>query len=35
MYNSKSNIITGSLSWGRSMNLRDLILEMFGKRIAK
>jgi len=34
MYNWKINITTRSRHWERSMNLGDLILEIFGKRIA-
>jgi len=35
MYNWKINITTRSRTWERSMNLDDLVLEMFGKRIVR
>jgi len=35
MYNWKINIKIGSGTWKRSMNFGDLILEMFGNKIAK
>jgi hypothetical protein len=35
MYNWIINITTRSRTWERSMDLGDLILEMFGKRIAE
>jgi len=35
MYNWKINITTKSRYWERSMNLGNLILEMFGKRTAE
>jgi len=35
IHNWNINITTRSRNWERSMNLGDLILEMFGKRIAE
>jgi len=35
MYNWVINITTASKAWKRSMNLYDIILEMFGKRIVE
>jgi len=35
MYNWKINLTAKSINWDRSMNLGDLIPEMFGKRIAE
>jgi len=35
MYNWKINITTRSRTWEIRKNLGDLILEMFGKRIAE